>query len=362
MHVKEFDDLYTVLQTFNEQELFYREYHLAKQQSPEVFEQYIQSLDRKEMDRLFVWLPELPTYSSHYFDEYALDAPNCNVGVSRHNRYTPVFRHSHAYFEMIYVLRGSCQNVIESQELCMKEGDLCILAPDVFHTLYVGDDESLVINIKIRKSTFKEAFFDLFADNAALSVFFTKVLYSDHENSYISYHTKNNDYLHALLLYLIEEGTVEQAYTKNARDSLLRAIFCVLLRDEEGLLCSANASSDLMVITHVLSDIQSQYQTISLGELAKKFHYSEDYLGRLIKKYTGTTFVKILQETRFKKVCQLLTVSNLQIVEICNLVGYDSLAFFNQTFKKRYGMTPKEYRKRYAEQPISEKHQEIPKG
>ncbi len=355
--MKKFDDLFAALLTFNEQELFYRQYYMAKQ-DPAGLEQFLQSLDRQEMARIYVWLPELRIFPTSYFDEYSIEEVRHNVGISRHNRYNPPFRHAHAYFEMIYVLQGFCRNVIEGQELYMEEGDICILAPEVWHTLETNSDDSLVLNIKIKKSTFKETFFDLFTDNAALSVFFTKVLYSDHENSYIWYHTKDDEYLHTILLYLIAEGMTPQKYSKNAMEGFLRAIFCVLLRDEDGLLCSAKVSSDLLVITSVLHDIQSHYQTITMKELSEKFHYSDDYLGRLIKKYTGTTFVKILQDTRFGKVCQLLEGTNLQIVEICNLVGYDSLAFFNHTFKKRYGMTPKEYRKQFAEQLVAEKRQE----
>ena len=39
--------------------------------------------------------------------------------IFRHNRYAPAFLHSHTFFEMIYVLRGTCENIFTSHTISM---------------------------------------------------------------------------------------------------------------------------------------------------------------------------------------------------------------------------------------------------
>ena len=98
-------------------------------------------------------------------------------------------------------------------------------------------------------------------------------------------------------------------------------------------------------ILHILRYIQDNYKTVNLNDLSDKFKYSPDYMGKLIKKNTGTTFIKILRDIKFKKACNMLMNTNLNVIDICYEVGYESVEYFNRSFKKLCGMTPTEYRK-----------------
>ena len=150
---------------------------------------------------------------------------------------------------------------------------------------------------------------------------------------------------------LILEGIGQEKYYKNVMENLLRTAFCLMLRNQEYLVVSNSLTTEHPEIMHILRYIQDNYRTIDLEELAKTFKYSPDYLGKLIKKNTGTTFIKILRDIRIKKACNMLLNTNLNVIEICYEVGYGSIEFFNRTFKKLCGMTPTEYRKKSAEMP-----------
>ena len=41
----------------------------------------------------------------------------------------------------------------------------------------------------------------------------------------------------------------------------------------------------------------------------------------------------------------LLKTTGYTLQEICEIIGYDSCAHFSRTFKKRYGLSPSEFRK-----------------
>jgi AraC-like DNA-binding protein len=50
-------------------------------------------------------------------------------------------------------------------------------------------------------------------------------------------------------------------------------------------------------------------------------------------------------ELRFNEACRLLRESNLSISEISYRSGFESSAYFATAFKRKYAMSPREYRK-----------------
>ena len=84
--------------------------------------------------------------------------------------------HSHSYFEMYYLARGSCSQQINGAYVDMQEGDFIILAPDSSHHIQILDDDTIVLTIALRKSTFQRTFFGLFQEADTMSAFFTRVL------------------------------------------------------------------------------------------------------------------------------------------------------------------------------------------
>ena len=47
--------------------------------------------------------------------------------------------------------------------------------------------------------------------------------------------------------------------------------------------------------------IQTNYQTVTLEDMAKQFHLSEPYISKYIKEKSGQTFVELVQGVRMKK-------------------------------------------------------------
>lgn len=76
-------------------------------------------------------------------------------------------------------------------------------------------------------------------------------------------------------------------------------------------------------------------------------HISMNYslFSFVFKQYTGTNFVNYLKEIRIAKARELLEETDLKIIEISNMVGYENEKHFMKIFKTVCGVSPSEYRK-----------------
>ena len=86
-----------------------------------------------------------------------------------------------------------------------------------------------------------------------------------------------------------------------------------------------------------------------LGNLSKKENFSVSYLSRKFKEDMGISFTEYLQNERIEQSMRLLANTDKKITEIAGFCGYSDMKFFNFIFKKRLGITPREFRKRLLE-------------
>lgn len=97
-------------------------------------------------------------------------------------------------------------------------------------------------------------------------------------------------------------------------------------------------------LTGIMNYIQANYLTVTLEKLSQEMHLSKPYLSKYIKEKAGETFGEIVKEIRMKKACSLLKNANMTVEAIADSVGYQNVEHFNRLFKKKYGMTPVQYR------------------
>ncbi|WP_208589678.1 response regulator transcription factor [Gracilibacillus suaedae] len=98
------------------------------------------------------------------------------------------------------------------------------------------------------------------------------------------------------------------------------------------------------IIDTIKKYVENNYADISLGDLANLCKMSPNYLSTFFKEKTGTNFSSYLTEIRMKKALQMLNDFDYKTYEISNFVGYSNPKNFTRTFKKYYGITPREYR------------------
>ena len=83
---------------------------------------------------------------------------------------------------------------------------------------------------------------------------------------------------------------------------------------------------------------------LSLTELSRKFNYSNTILCTKFKEQSGESIMQCYNRLKIEEACRLLANSDERIIDIAEKVGYTDLKFFGELFRRRMGMTPREYR------------------
>lgn len=81
-----------------------------------------------------------------------------------------------------------------------------------------------------------------------------------------------------------------------------------------------------------------------VDEIAKTLNLSTSHLQHIYKKLFGISVINDVISSRISHSKNLLSGSNLPIKKIAELCGYEYDIYFMRQFKKRTGITPKEYR------------------
>lgn len=97
-------------------------------------------------------------------------------------------------------------------------------------------------------------------------------------------------------------------------------------------------------LVSMLNFIQTNYQTVTLEDMAEQFHLSEPYISKYIKDRSGQTFGEHVAGIRMKRAKSLLKNGNMTVENIAYAVGYQNVEHFNRVFKKNMEMTPVQYR------------------
>ncbi len=233
---------------------------------------------------------------------------------------------------------------------------------------YIGDSVSEMLQIKQSYCTAITCMFDVILQNSAndntLYFYSKNLVHADKKklDSIISnyvYAVKSQDRLsikHArdlfnefpknmgLYLFYVLKRSLE-----NKNDFLPNSLNVegILSKYENLTIVNSDNLSEASIIESAKDYINKNYSSpISLSIIAEHLSISPSYLSNLFHETVGISYIKYLTELRLNEACVLLRHKrNMTIEQITISVGYLSVKHFSYVFKKKYGMTPGQYRK-----------------
>uniref|UniRef100_UPI0034A593FD helix-turn-helix transcriptional regulator n=1 Tax=Roseburia hominis TaxID=301301 RepID=UPI0034A593FD len=95
----------------------------------------------------------------------------------------------------------------------------------------------------------------------------------------------------------------------------------------------------------VLEYIDAHYtEELSIADLASLCYFSEYHFMRFFKRFMGTSCLNYIKNLRLEKAAELLGQDGLPPLDASLSAGFHNLSYFYREFRKKYGVTPGDFR------------------
>lgn len=267
------------------------------------------------------------------------------INIRKHTRFIKFPAHKHNYIEFNYVYKGKLTEVIHNKKIELKEGEIIFLNKDITHAIEESSNDDIIINFII-KPEFFDFLFSLSENDNIIFSFLLKSMYLNKNNigEYLYFRVSEEENIQEILEKIITEIYEPSIMSITTIKLLVGLLIVELLKNPSKIEVYSEDNYDNLMILEVLKYIDNNYATATLfeiSEILKQPHYK---ISKLVKKHTNMTFKELLQEKRLNKAKQLLNETDISVVEIISLVGYENLTYFYKIFKEKYGYTPKKYK------------------
>ncbi len=252
--------------------------------------------------------------------------------------------HSHEFFELFFILRGTCYGRLDSNYYTLPEGSTWIFNTNIKHAVLVPSDGSILVNILVRKNLFSNSLVHMLPDNDLFMDFFIDSIYGNNKRpETLDFQIKEGSPAQYYLLSIIKEHYNNDKHNKDMMMILFSALLIELSRSLKSSYTIHDRKNELQ-IAQIISYISDNYATVSLKSIAEHFHYTQVYLSSFISSHVGMTFTEYLRQFKMKTANKLLSGTNQSIEQIAEHIGYVQRSSFEKEYKKYYGITPAAYR------------------
>ena len=268
--------------------------------------------------------------------------------VFKYPAYSKAGIHSQDGIEFNYVYSGSHTLYFEGKNYTIRENEVVIIPPHTHHDV-MDTEGSISFSFLIHQDYFNDTFFQVIGKDSPLSTFYDLCLYHE-AKTFLKFHiSEPRKFLNIFLLLYCEFISNEQ-HNHDICINYIRVLFAYLLNQTSWNFEHNSEDPSFQQVNSfaaVLHYLKTHFRTVTLNELAERFHYDRSYLGKLIKKYTHSSFSDLITSYRLNQAVSLLLSGDKRIEEIAEEAGYQSADHLTRMFRSRYGMAPSKYRKEH---------------
>ena len=254
--------------------------------------------------------------------------------------------HFHVDYEIHMVLAGNAVIEIDGEDIFIKEGEICLLAPNSSHYPKNSSEELIKPNFSFNITR-------NYSHHNNEKTFSEYAYYDNIFKSINTYTILKEPELLKIISEILELDHSEQ------NEHILQTAFASFFIKLASVIKRQNRLTDSQVISDsyesensfkqrkvVEEFFQRKYnEQIGIEDLAKDLCLSIPQTHRVVKKIFGVGFKKILTKQRIAHACMLIKNKATSLEEIAYLSGYTSYNGFLSAFKSYMGKSPKDYEK-----------------
>lgn len=246
------------------------------------------------------------------------------------------------HFRVYYIVRGYVTvSVDKGNALRLGYGDICILPPDIPHTVRVNTTST-----DYYVFTFSIDFIEHILQHQAGTGGILSTLFNSGAPVVIApVPAEMQIHLQHMMEFMRYEYEAGLGGEELALRNCLATVFCVfleLLRAQQSVSVPTEKSGVLYAIHYIKNNYDRQ---TTPDEMAKMVHMSKKEFIARFKKFSGHSFHDFLNKTRIEKAVEILKNSDGEISfsELSWLCGYENYITFYRNFIKYTGLPPAEF-------------------
>lgn len=146
------------------------------------------------------------------------------------------------------------------------------------------------------------------------------------------------------------QGIAKRVYLEGKALELMGMLLAVETQIQEGNINPHPLTGDLIDRIYYAREILQQRldKPPTLGELARLVGLNECTLKQGFRKIFGTTVFGYLHGYCMEQAWQMLETGTWKVGEVANMVGYQDLTAFGRAFRKKFGIRPRDCRKKFS--------------
>lgn len=250
----------------------------------------------------------------------------------------------HFAFEILFIIEGVQHTELSSHHFDFKEGDILLFPPGLLHRNSCPLGESLsyfcvhfdIDNPELQRKLITNCSILLNKDNSAHVQIkknlqeYLKIL--DKQEFSLQDKFTIEKLLLEMVIHLISYSDCESLQESGDNHLILAKMIAETIKN------------NFVKYTH--HPLDEERKLLSLSYVARQLNISESTMLKTFKKMYLSSPKQFLNQLKFNEAKYLLKQPEMSIQEVAECIGYQDVSHFSRQFKKWYGKSPSEYRKR----------------
>lgn len=298
-----------------------------------------------------------------YFDMY--EGNTAGIAFERWSDSRSVDMHSHTFYELLLVGRGSCRHMYQDTETLLIQGDAVIVSRNHPHGFSIRG-ETVIYNCQFRldalseevmhhlqkapyllepdRTTEEERGWERALQEREKEAFYHKeqlrMGYELNSSKQGVIHLDPSEFafLHSVLQHSLNEEADALLYQRYMELILLQLKKGLSRQNQKYIQCSgANQKAIAAVLVYIEEHLD---ETMDFNVIAQQCSFSPNYFRKLFRDVTGLAPVAYVNRLRIVRACEYMQKNGMSIRDAAEQVGMYDLNYFSRMFKKIMGCSP----------------------
>lgn len=249
--------------------------------------------------------------------------------------------HFHPEYELVYIKAARGPRHVGEHISTYEESDLVLIGSNIPHLNFDYGVKTAYQEVVVHlKKEFVESHFQTIPELYPISDLFEKskygLVFKGETKKLVGEKLFQLEHLNSFQQYMLLMEVLQELAASSAIELLHEHSYQNKFSErEQGRLRTIYAYVD-----------KHYHQKIELGEMAEISNMTKEAFCRYFKKASKYSFIEFLNRYRISQ-SKLLLMSGKTVSDACFQTGFESLSYFNRTFKKVTDENPRDFRKKY---------------